>query len=389
MALTNRDGGGTPRLTTKQLQNIFARTITDPETHRETAKLITNGANPRTLTGNYAQLIKSAGAPLVNQNKALAAPNRLPTGPSASYSAAGIPLAAPQPTTEDSLSSIYGALLSQVRGFGADNLADMDKIKAGLADQYKGASDQLYQQYQNSRTPLDASATALGVNPAEVYKGYDDHLRQIQENSDQSLAQDQAWFDKMKALRSSSLDSLYQNITNDKAMQLANWQIAQAQRANSLSTGSRGGSSHKGGGSSSSGAKTTATDTQTVDDYFDQDVYNQLKATNPALATQYIVNTALGSSNPGVKNAATSYKTLAELPTPKDARPTSSTSVLSTALKKQAVPKYIAAPKNGSAVAKRNADLADMFNLMLTSASTGDAFGIPHQVVKTVTSKKG
>lgn len=227
----------------------------------------------------------------------------------------GLPLVPTAANVPNPFENIYDTLMNTVKGIGAQSLADFDPIRKQIMENYANSSKQIYEPYQNSREGLDQMASNLGVSGNDVYKDYDATLRRIQENTDQSQAMDLSWVDKRKALKSQSMDSLYMNLSNEKAMQMANWQIMLAERLAALQeealSKSKGGGGRGGGGSGGGSGpydKLTETATETMDDSsFDWNLYNSL---SPQEKSMYMLSYASTSPNPQIKDLSTQYNNL-------------------------------------------------------------------------------
>jgi len=164
------------------------------------------------------------------------------------------------------------------------------------------ANKQMYDMYMGSRAETDASATALGFDPAVISQARDLAMRKNQENSDQSLADNLAWLTKMGVLSKQQGEAFLNQYAGEKATKSAGWDAAEQQRvadanlvalqalvdqqaAASKSSGG-GGGRRSGGGSSSSGnaGTTTSTITDTITDTGFQRALAELAISNPEAA---------------------------------------------------------------------------------------------------------
>lgn len=364
------------------------------------AQVVHNGAgmglNPQALNAvrNQGAGLDSLGRPIPGQ--------AVGSGSGSSF-AGGIPLVPNEPAPiVNPYESIYDKLMQTVQGIGQQGLAAFDPIRQSIQENYANSSKQLYEPYQNSREGLDKMASNLGVSGNDIYKGYDSSLRQIQENTDQAQAQDLSYLDKMKALKSSTLDSLYMNLSNEKAMQMANWQIMLAERQQALDAAAKGGGGRSGGGgrggSGSSGQTNTekATETDTLPGFYSQDLMNYLLATDPQAAALYGQSANTTSDNPIIKDLQTQYNFNA-------AKPISSTRplVLPQANAAGRLPLQIAGTfnkvplsnypsTNVVATKAKAATLKKIQDLIGMVSSTGGGLGNPtsRQVITTTGSKK-
>jgi uncharacterized membrane protein YgcG len=206
----------------------------------------------------------------------------------------------------------YDTLLAYVKA-NADN---RPSEYAAISDQFKArqatANQQMYDMYQGSRAQTDASATALGADPAIVSAARDLAMRRSQENSDQSLADNQAWLLKMGELSKQQGEAYLNQFAGQGAAGAAAWVGQEQQRvadANlaavqallakqvAASKGGGGGRKSGGGGGSSSGAITdTATETTTDAGTYDPAVVAALQG-NPKALAEYMNQINLSSPN--------------------------------------------------------------------------------------------
>lgn len=172
----------------------------------------------------------------------------------------------------------YDALLAYVQ----QNAAGRPAINAAMGEKFQQNYDQstkgLYDAYMGSRQGTDASAVALGVDPAIVSQARDIAMRKNQERSDQDLAANKDWLTKMGGLGQQQAEAYGNMYAGEKASKSAEWAQLEEQRvaqlnllklqalvdAQNAKKGSGGGGGRrKGGGSSSGSISTTATDTST------------------------------------------------------------------------------------------------------------------------------
>ena len=168
-------------------------------------------------------------------------PGSNPGGPSGSGSGG---MGTVSQTTGLDLNKLYADLQAKIRAGGDQTAAEYDSALARSKMGYDNSTADLYKQYQNSRSNLDASAAGLNVNGNDIYKGLDSSLRRIQENSDNSAANDAAFYEKLKALKGGSINDLIAQTD------LAKLQAQQDQQTQllGLATGGRSGGGRSGGG---------------------------------------------------------------------------------------------------------------------------------------------
>ncbi len=215
------------------------------------------------------------------------------------------------------LAGIFDTLIKNTQTNDAKNLGVFDEEKAKVAAAYDAASKDRYTEYQGSRSAADASATGLGVkNPDEIYKDWDENSRKEEEYSNQNKAASISWFDKMKALQGSSDQAFLENVGvmksgtiadaektfMDRAMlreaerekmrqelEIAAMEYEAAMSGGGSSGGGGGGGGRRGGGSGgSSSGSTSVSETSTVHNPFDMEVYSSLLASNPEAAALYL-----------------------------------------------------------------------------------------------------
>jgi hypothetical protein len=173
----------------------------------------------------------------------------------------------------------YDSLLAYV----AQNSAARPAEFAALGEQFQKNRDEstkgLYDAYMGSRATTDASATALGVDPAVVSAARDLAMRKNQERSDQDLAASKDWLAKMGILSEQQGQAYGNMYAAEKAAKSAEWAQLEADRINNLDmlrlqalvaaaqakAKGGGGGGRRGGGSSKGGSiGTSATDTSTM-----------------------------------------------------------------------------------------------------------------------------
>jgi hypothetical protein len=215
-------------------------------------------------------------------------------------------------------------LYDQLLAYTKENADARPAIFQAVSDKFKvnqdAANQQLYDAYMGSRTAQDQSATALGVDPAIVAQARDLAMRKNKENSDQSLADNQAWLLKAGLLSQQDALARGNQYAKDKVTQSAGWDQLEEERVaqlnllklqafvdalNAKKGSGGGGGGRRKGGSSGGSVSTTATETGTAE-YGGQDLayYNQLLASGDkqgAAAFRNAVN--LASGNPVTKLA--------------------------------------------------------------------------------------
>jgi hypothetical protein len=214
------------------------------------------------------------------------------------------PLAGYTPDTADLSKNPIPGYYDQLLAYVKENADARPAIFQQYSDKFKvnhDASDkQLYDAYLGSRTEQDAQATAFGVDPAVVAQARDLAMRRSQENSDQTLADNQAWLLKAGLLSQQEAQARGTQFAADKATKSGEWAQLEEERVAQLnllklqalvdqinakkSSGGGGGGGRRGGGGSSKGLSTAVTETMTSDNPEMDLAIADLKRTNPALA---------------------------------------------------------------------------------------------------------
>lgn len=235
--------------------------------------------------------------------------------------------------TKNPYPGYYDTLLQYVRENAAARPGEYQTISDQFKANQEAANKQMYDAYMGSRAQTDASAVALGADPAVVSAARDLAMRHSQENSDQALASNQAWLLKMGELAKQQAEAYGTQFAHegtvgaakwvgDEQNRVAAWNLAQLQAALAKKVAaSKGGGGRKGGGGggSSSGAVTdTATETTTDAGTYDPVIVAALRNDPKALAdymnrvnlsspnkvtssTQADVNTATATRNKGIQ----------------------------------------------------------------------------------------
>jgi hypothetical protein len=187
----------------------------------------------------------------------------------------------------------------------------------------------MYSAYMGSRASTDESAKLMGFDPAIVSQARDLAMRQSQENSDQSLADNLAWLTKSGLLSKQQAEaSLYQYAqekaiksagwVGDEQKRVADWNLALLQdlvdkKAKSGSGGGGGGRRGGGGGSSSGGYTDSASEEGTMyNGGLDWEMYQELARTDPAAAAEFM---NLRNLNSGDKSLSAAQKRVNDLTT--------------------------------------------------------------------------
>lgn len=253
-----------------------------------------------------------------------------PSGGLNTLTSPGLTLAPPPvdpgfvPKTADLSQNPYPGYYDTLLGFVQRNMDARPAEFAHTGEVFKAnqeaANQQMYNAYQGSRTGADASATALGVDPAVVSAARDLAMRKSQENSDQDLASNLAWLDKMSQLSQQQGQSYLNQYAGAKANLSANWvgqeqqrvadanlqalqALVDASNAAAKAKSSGGGRKGSGGGSSGSGNSTvTQTDVLNTGGA-DLELYNELARTDPAAAAAYLNMYNLTQGTSGQKMA--------------------------------------------------------------------------------------
>lgn len=208
---------------------------------------------------------------------------------------------APDPYAVDLSKNPYPGYYDTLLDFIRNNANARPAEYAYTGEQFKRnqdiANQQMYNMYTGSRQGADASATALGVDPAVISQYRDLAMRQSQENSDQSLADNLAWLSKMGILSKQQAEASLNQYAGEKVTKSAGWvaseqqrmadlQLANLQAALKAKSGGGGGGGRRGGGSSSK-SDTSVTETSTLDDS-SLLAYQELAKTDPEAAAAYL-----------------------------------------------------------------------------------------------------
>lgn len=177
----------------------------------------------------------------------------------------------------DPLDAMYEELRSSIGAIGKGNSANYDAILRAITGNYSAAGADNYKQYMGSRDSLTEAAKNLGVdfNNSDMGKAWDNSARRIQEMADSNKVSDLNWVEKMKGLDANQINYLLASVDQDKLTRKQELALAKL-------SASRGGRS--GGGSGGSKLSGSATETSTVNNVGDMELYNELLKTNPAAA---------------------------------------------------------------------------------------------------------
>jgi hypothetical protein len=229
---------------------------------------------------------------------------------------------APEPvqaTTQDvplDLQALYQGLIDKATSQGTSIKGDFDSALAKIIENYNKSQSNIYSQYMGTREGLDQQAASLGIDANSMFNKYDTRLKGIDENYDQAQNNDQAFFEKLKALSGTSVADIVNSLGLERdqrkqAQQSELYQLALAreQAAAEAATSSGGGSGGGGGGGGSSNKTNltqteTATQTDTLNDPYAYQTYLQLLQTNPEAAAAYKLNMDLTSENAATKLTA-------------------------------------------------------------------------------------
>lgn len=213
------------------------------------------------------------------------------------------------PDPRNDLNPAYDAAAKRIADLNAGLTGDFDAAIEAIKKNYLGSDKDIYDQYQNSRQQLDASATGLGVNPQEIYKGYDQDLRRVEENSNLQQNASLDFFNKLKVLRGQQFTDMQASLEQQRAKaiadQTAEWVRLMAEMNANAQAGKSGGSGGGGGGggSGSNGISEKATQTQTVDDPEFMAQYLALRSYDPEAAAAAMEFYLGSQSSPSVKAA--------------------------------------------------------------------------------------
>jgi hypothetical protein len=293
---------------------------------------------------------KPAITPASNPVAAAASKALAARGSSGGSSGGGIaapvdPLSGWSPASADLSKNPIPGYYDQLLAYVAQQEKDRPGIFQAASDQIKQHHDvsnqQMYDAYLGSRQGTDASATALGVDPAVVSAARDLAMRKLQENSDQALASQQDWFTKAGLLSAQQAQGLGNQYAADKVAKSSEWdqleqaRVAQLNLANlqaivtaaqtkAKSSGGGGGKKKSGGGSS--GVKTGVTETMTSNNPEMDQMLADLSSSNPALAAAAERTLNLSGRGASVKAAQEAYDAQAQIanakPKPLSHKPT-------------------------------------------------------------------
>ena len=173
---------------------------------------------------------------------------------------------------------LYDDLLAYVKTNSEARPGEYQALADKFTAQQKTSDQQLYDAYLGSRQGADASATAFGVDPAVISQARDLAMRQSQEKSDQALASNQAFLQKMGLLSEQQGQAYGYQYAGDKATKSAEWADLESNRVLALNVAKLqalvdaqnakksggGGGGRRGGGSKSSSSDTGVTETNTL-----------------------------------------------------------------------------------------------------------------------------
>ncbi len=187
--------------------------------------------------------------------------------------------------------SAYDELKKTIAQSRLDNGKLVDEQIGAIKGFYGDSSKDFYDRYVGSRGSLDERAANLGVSldKSTIGTNWDAALRRLQELSDSNRDSDLSYMEKMRGVKDLSYEALLAGIEQDKI---------NAVRAAMSGGGRSYGGSGRSGGSSGSG---NATQTSTVNNVGDYELYNQLSSVNP-MAAQLFYNSYF--SNEGDAAAA-------------------------------------------------------------------------------------
>lgn len=179
----------------------------------------------------------------------------------------------------DPLDAMYNELKASIGGIGNENNANYDAILRAITGNYSAAGADNYKQYMGSRDSLTEAAKNLGVdfNNSDMGKAWDNSARRIQEMADSNKVSDLNWVEKMRGLDKNQIGYLLASVDQDK--------LTRKQELALAKLASRGGGG--GGGGSSGKSSGTGTETSTVNNVGDYELYQELLKTNPAAAQQF------------------------------------------------------------------------------------------------------
>jgi len=141
--------------------------------------------------------------------------------------------------------------------------------------------------------------------------------QRIKNMSDSNKVSDLNWVEKMKTLDKEQFGYLLASINQEKLTRKQQAALAK------LAGSSGGGGGGRGGGSSSGKSTSSATETGTVNNVGDVELYNELKKTNPAAAEAFLSAYEGSGFKPGeavrllassAQNASSLSKTKSKLP---------------------------------------------------------------------------
>jgi hypothetical protein len=224
-----------------------------------------------------------------------------------------------QPSTPSGIdvNALYDALIGKAKGYNDTGLAAYDESRDRVTGNYDRSNKEMYTQYMNSRNQAGDMASGLGASQ-DIYNNWDSGLRRVQENSDLALADNQSFFDKMKAAQNAAFQEYLAGVENDRVAKATEQNLAildYMAGVNGTGGGSSGGGGRGGSGGSSSGdIKETAKQTDTVIDPEAYNTYLTLRATDPAAANLFYESYLASTGSPSVKALTeTIGKTSAEM----------------------------------------------------------------------------
>lgn len=327
---------------------------------------------PLDAKGNMPQ-----GSPLSAGYKPVQSPISSGMGASAPVGVSPVTEVTQANPTGIDLNALYAAVGAKIQGMGDTAVAAYDPALQKVKDAYGLANQDLQAMYGQNSGAVSNMAAGLGVSADPYTAAWNQQNRRIEENSNQSQADAETFFNKMKAARQQMTDQALasleaQKLQAQQEQSLAILDYLSAQEAGKKGSGGGGG----GSGDSSSGTiKETATLTETLANPFDTEIYNGLLASDPTAAALYRNYALQATGDPTTKMAAAEYNKLVNTP---DVKPTTSIWNINKFWAQQAD-----ANKQNAEKQKKIKTTGKVVNA--SAAKGSGTFGAPKQAAKVVT----
>lgn len=141
----------------------------------------------------------------------------------------------------------YAAVEGRINSSSEANQSAFAEAQAKMAEFYGKAAEDRKEPYAKGVTELAGNLANLGMDftSGDLAKDWDKNERNLQENADLALANDQTWFEKMKTVN--------KDVYSQLMVELAQAKLAEELAMASGGSGGGGGRGRGGGGSSKSG----------------------------------------------------------------------------------------------------------------------------------------